>query len=71
MNTKKKRKPDIKDTDDQNLERIHRTLFDHPDPEEWNATLSLAQPSFLKQIDSYSDTHSKPLAASQPVTEND
>ncbi|MDE0152439.1 MAG: hypothetical protein OXN23_01045 [Gammaproteobacteria bacterium] len=51
----------IQDTDDQELERIHRVLFDHPDIKVWNATRSLAQPSFLDQIDSYSAAYSKPL----------
>ena len=40
------------------LEEIHRSLFDHPDSETWNATKSLAQPSFLKQIESFGGSHS-------------
>ena len=39
------------------LEQLHRTLFDHPDRETWNGTRSLAQPSFLKQTDTYSDVN--------------
>ena len=43
--------------DDQTLEKLHRTLFDHPDTKTWNETRSLAQPSFLKQIESYTSPH--------------
>lgn len=59
--TEKENKKKIQDADNQELERIHRALFDHPDMKAWNATRSLAQPSFLDQIDSYSAACSKPL----------
>lgn len=57
----KENKEKIKDVDRQELESIHRALFDHPDIKTWNATRSLAQPSFLDQIDNYSSAHSKTL----------
>lgn len=44
-----------------NLEEIHRSLFDHPDTETWKATKSLAQPSFLKQIESFGGSHCGPM----------
>lgn len=59
--TEKQNKEKIQHAGDRELERIHRALFDHPDMEAWNATRSLAQPSFLDQIDSYSAAYSKPL----------
>ncbi len=34
------------------LERQHRALFNSPSEKEWNSIGSLAQPSFLKQVDS-------------------
>lgn len=59
--SEKENKKTIQDADNQELERIHRALFDHPDIKTWDATRSLAQPSFLDQIDSYSSAYSKPL----------
>lgn len=56
-----------KDIDDQSFEHLHRSLFDHPNDEEWSATRSLAQPSFLKQIDSRGSAHGQPMKVS-PTT---
>ena len=53
-----------KDTDDQSLEHLHRNLFDHPNDDEWSATRSLAQPSFLKQVKSNGSDHSQPMKGS-------
>ena len=58
-----------RDRDDRLLEHLHRNLFDHPNDEEWNATRSLAQPSFLKQIDSHGGAHSQPMKTSPVVSE--
>lgn len=60
---------DSHDEDDQNLEHIHRTLFDHPDIRTWDLTRSLAQPSFLKQIESHSSPHCRQSDISSPVSE--
>lgn len=42
----------------QNLEKFHRSYFNHPDAKTWAATKSLAQPSFLKQVKSSGGCHS-------------
>lgn len=57
--TEIERKAKVQDADNKELESIHHLLFDHPDTETWNTTRSLAQPSFLEQIDSYSTTYSE------------
>lgn len=59
--SEKENKEKIQDADGQELERIHRAFFDHPDIKTWDATRSLAQPSFLEQIDSYGTAYSKPI----------
>ncbi len=73
MDAEKQRKPEDKtiDTDDQSLENLHRNLFNHPNNEEWNATRSLAQPSFLKQVESHGGSHSQPMKISPVVSEKD
>ena len=40
------------------LEELHRSLFTHPDLETWNATKSIAQLSFLKQVRSFGGSNS-------------
>ncbi len=69
MDTKKKfnSKEKAKDVNEKSLERLHRSLFDHPSEEEWSATRSLAQPSFLKQVNSRAVGHSEPLKVSPTV----
>ena len=57
-------KDNLKDMDNQRLERLHHKLFQHPDSEKWNAAGSLAQPSFLKQIDSHGGAHTTPVKVS-------
>ena len=47
-------------------EEIPRFLFEHPDPETWNATQSLAQSSFLMQIESFGSSHSGPSKVCPP-----
>ena len=64
MNAKKDRKTNGESPDDRSLESLHRALFDCPDDNDWKATHSLAQPSFLKQIDSRGGAHSTPVAVS-------
>ena len=58
-----------KDIDDQSFEHLHRNLFTHPSDEEWSATRSLDQPSFLKQIDSHGSAHSQPMKVSPTTSE--
>lgn len=58
-----------KDIDDQSFEHLHRNLFDHPNDEEWSATRSLAQPSFLKQIPSRGSAHSQTMKVSLAISE--
>ena len=58
-----------KDIDDQSFEHLHRNLFTHPNDEEWNATRSLDQPSFLKQINSHGSAHSQPMKVSPTASE--
>ena len=71
MDVEKQRKSEDKtrDINDQSLERLHRDLFDHPNEKEWKATRSLAQPSFLKQIDSHGGGHSKLEKVSAVISE--
>ena len=61
MNDAKDRKTNDESPDDRSLESLHRALFDCPDDNDWEATRSLAQPSFLKQIDSRGGAHSTPV----------
>ena len=58
-----------KDISDKSLEKLHREFFTHPSDEEWNATRSLAQPSFLRQVNSRGGAHSKPLKNSSAIHE--
>lgn len=62
MNDRKHRKTNEESLNDQSLESLHRTLFNYPDDKNWKATRSLAQPSFLKQIDSRGGAHSTPVS---------
>ncbi len=59
---------------EQSLEQLHRSPFDHPSDEEWSATRSLAQPSFLKQVDSRGSGRSEPIKVSldapTPITQD-
>ena len=61
MSDKKDHKTNDESPDDRSLESLHRALFDCPDDSDWEATRSLAQPSFLKQIDSRGGAHSTPV----------
>lgn len=61
MNDKNGRKTNTENLGNQSLESLHRTLFNYPDDKNWEATRSLAQPSFLKQIDSCGGAHSTPV----------
>ena len=60
MNDAKDRKTNEESLNDRSLESLHRTLFNCLDDKNWEATRSLAQPSFLKQIDSCGGAHSTP-----------
>ena len=60
MNDAKDRKTNEESLNDRSLESLHRTLFNCPDDKNWEATRSLAQSSFLKQIDSCGGAHSTP-----------
>ena len=59
----------IKDAGDREFEHPHHSLFSHPDSKKWDATSSLAQPSFLKQVDSRGRGHTAPVKASPAVFE--
>lgn len=69
MGVKKQRKikDNLKDVDNQMLERLHSKLFHHPDSNERDEASSLAQPSFLKQIDSRGGAHTVPVKVSPAV----
>ena len=71
MNVEKQPKSEdkTKDTDDQSLEHLHHNLFDHPSDEQWSATRSLVQPSFLKQIKSRGGVHSRPVEVSPVISD--
>ena len=71
MNAGKQRKTENrkKDASARELERLHRSLFSHPDSEKWDATGSLAQPSFLKQVDSRGGAHTAPVKVSPAAFE--
>ena len=58
MNNGKDSKGEVGSAEDRDLESLHRSFFEHPDDRSWSATRSLAQPSFLKQIDSCGGAHS-------------
>ena len=60
-------KDNLKDVDNQMLERLHRKLFRHPDSNERDEASPLAQPSFLKQIDSHGGTHATLVKVSPAV----
>ena len=60
MNNGKDSGSDIGSAGGRNLESLHRSFFRHPDDGSWSATRALAQPSFLKQIDSLAGVHSTP-----------
>ena len=60
MNDTNDRKTNAESLNDRSLESLHRILFNCPDDKNWEATRSLAQPSFLKQIDSCGGAHSTP-----------
>ncbi len=64
MSDKKDIRTNDESPDDRSLESLHRALFDCPDDNDWKATHSLAQPSFLKQIDSRGGAHSTPVVVS-------
>lgn len=51
------------------LERQHRALFNSPSDEEWNSVGSLAQPSFLKQVDSGASHHTSSMNSSRTASE--
>lgn len=55
--------------EDWDLERQHRAMFNSPSEKEWSSIRSLAQPSFLKQVDSYGSNHTLKLNSSRTVTE--
>ena len=57
-----------KDAGNREFERLHRSLFSHPDSKNWDAAGSLAQPSFLKQIDSRGGAHTVPVKVSPIVS---
>ena len=61
MSDKKDLRTNDESPNDRSLESLHRSLFDCPDDNDWKATRSLAQPSFLKQIDSRGGAHSTPV----------
>ena len=71
MNAGKQRKTGNKkkDADNREFERLHRSLFGHPDSKKWDATGSLAQPSFLKQVKSRGGAHTVPVKVSPAVFE--
>ena len=56
-----KQKSDSVQTESDNLEEIHRTLFTHPDMKSWESVKSLAQPSFLKQVSTSGGSHSRTI----------
>ena len=66
MNAGKQRKAENKkkDASAREFEHLHRSLFSHPDSKEWEATSSLAQPSFLKQVESRGSGHTAPVKVS-------
>ena len=60
MNNGKDSKGEVGSADGRDLESLHRSFFEHPDDGNWSATRSLAQPSFLRQVDSCAGAHSTP-----------
>ena len=60
MNNGKDSKSEVGSAEDGDLESLHHSFFERPDDRSWSATRSLAQPSFLKQIDSCGGAHSTP-----------
>lgn len=53
MGSEKRHKSEVDiNSDDKTLEYLHHDMFDYLESEEWSAAHSLAQPSFLKQVDS-------------------
>ena len=62
---RKKSENRAKDINDKSLEKIHRNSFVHLNGEKWNATPSLAQPSFLEQVNSCGRAHSQPVKISR------
>lgn len=71
MNAGKQRKTENKkkEADNREFERLHRSLFDHPDSKNWDAAGSLAQPSFLRQVKSRGVAHTVPVKVSPAVFE--
>lgn len=71
MNAGKQRKTENKKKDmgNREFECIHRSLFSHLDSKKWETAGSLAQPLFLKPIDSRGGSHTVPVKVSPAVFE--
>ena len=59
--TTNERENPLRESEHQELEDLHRALFGHPDWKTWRGVRSLAQPSFLKKIDSFGGPNSGPI----------
>ena len=69
MTTQREQRAGVSDRDVEDLERIHRQLFTHPRVEEWRAIRSLAQPSLLMPIKSFTSENTNSVAIPADASE--